>query len=85
MVIKTISYKGTLNLFDTIANSDITYMKRYSSYSLSYRRTIKTIANELLNVISGGDKYSLLNELLEPSGVAKLYPCDQIMQEIRKI
>ena len=82
MVRQTVTYTSTINLLNTIVHGDFNYMRRYSSYSKPRKATIKKIADGLLNIISGGDKYSLLDDMLQPTGVAKLYPCNQIIRDL---
>ena len=50
----------------------------YSEYSESTQKVVRNMTKSILDMISGGDTYQLLSELLRPEGVAKLYPCDEV-------
>ena len=77
----TITFDNAWSLFEAIyANKGtIGNHRRYSSYAPNTRRTIVTVARGILNVISGADTTNLLNDLLRPMGVAKLYPFDKVI------
>ena len=83
MAERTISWSSTYNLLrESTIKEDIKCMKWYSSYSQSYKDKIKTTTRKLLQLLSGGDTNTLLNDVLKSIGVSKLYPCNAIIRDL---
>ena len=75
-----ISFKNTLDLFEKIIDNDnIKPLSLYSNYSKSYQRKINKITRYLLELLSGNDKYTLIENILRPIGVAKLFPFNKVI------
>ena len=80
MVCHTISFSCPWKLFEGVHKykNVIGQCKSYSQYSESSRDQLRVYARSVLDILSGGDLYPLLNDLLKPEGVAKLHPCDKV-------
>ena len=80
MVTHTITFKSAWNLFHNVHKykNVIGNNRKYSDYQDGSKKKIRVFARSLLNMISGGDMYNLLNDILGPKGVAKLKPFDQV-------
>ena len=83
MAQRTISRSGTCKLLQEITiREDIKCMKLYSSQSQSYKDYIKTTTHKLLQLLSGGDANTLLNDAVKPNGVSKLHPCTAVIRDL---
>ena len=80
MVRHTINFNSPWGLFEGIHKyrNVIGQCQSYLQYSESSRDQLRVYARSVLDILSGGDFYSLLNDLLKPEGVAKLHPCDKV-------
>lgn len=83
MGLYNIQFDNAWKLFETIySNKDVigSNNRKYSNYEKPTRRRIITVARAILTMLSGDDNTNLLNDLLRPMGVAKLYPFNNVMQ-----
>ena len=67
-------------LFQQIANDDnIKWCNPYGSLSKERQRKIRPVLLKLLDIITGGDHLSFLNDILSPMDVAKhIYPANEV-------
>ena len=79
-MVNTIQFSSAWSLFHNIHKykNDIGSNRKYSDYQAGTQRKLRRYTKSILNMLSGGDIYNLLSDLLEPHGVAKLHPFDKV-------
>ena len=76
-------FNNTLNSFEKIINNDnIKYMNCYSNSGTRYKARIRILVRKFIDIISGYDMFKLIEDVLTPIGVARLYPCKEVNNNI---
>ena len=77
---ESINFSSACGLFSKIykRRKTIGHCKPYSDYQESTQKTVRNITTSVLDMLSGGDTYRLLSDVLGPEGVGSLYPCDEV-------
>eukprot|EP01084_Bolivina_argentea_P243106 407605_1 len=67
-------------LFEQIANDiKVEWLGPYGEFSSSYKTKIKRLIVKILNILTGGDVITLINDILTPLDIANhIYPANKV-------